>query len=147
MPHIVFETRKPRPSCIITCFLFFYLSETIQKFMCFYLLFHLPLLLNNVVVLQKCAFHFSIPVPTSNFNFLNPFCIFDNLGDSRWENGTKMSRTKTSKVMLLDQINFEKLKTLLWNKQIVRNCIFFQNQFILYHITYNLNVKIRVKTF
>ena len=90
--------------------------------MCFGLLFHLKLCLIHSIVLQTCAFDFSIPVPTSKFIFLELFCIFDNttskLNENMSEsdpkvylgyNNFKMFKTRTKKyenVFFLNQIIF-----------------------------------------
>ena len=59
----------------LTQFIYLTHQETIEKTMAFCLLFWLALLFFMSVVLEKCAFDFSNPVPTAYYNFLEPFWI------------------------------------------------------------------------
>ena len=59
----------------LTHFIYLTHQETIEKWMPFCLFFQSACLFFEFVVLEKCAFDFSNPVPTAYYNFLEPFWI------------------------------------------------------------------------
>ena len=77
----------------LTCFLSFTYFKTMQKWNHFGLVFHLELHLSDSIVLQTCAFNFSIQVPIVYFNFLETFCTFVGcFGQSRLAECKQISR-------------------------------------------------------
>ena len=64
-----------------------------QKWNNFGLVLHLELHLSDSIVLQTCAFNFSIQVPIVYFNFLETFCTFVGcFGQSRLAECKQISR-------------------------------------------------------
>ena len=78
---------------ILTCIFSFTYFKTMQKWNNFGLVLHLELHLSDSIVLQTCAFNFSIQVPIVYFNFLETFCTFVGcFGQSRLAECKQISR-------------------------------------------------------